>query len=241
MPTFSDEARSLGFDLDERQIRQFEAYRDLIVAAAQRFNLTAVRRPDDIERRHFLEALVLGRTLVERGLVAPESGSRALDIGSGAGLPGLPLKIAWPAMKLALLEAQGKRCEFLRQTVSALNLEEVEVLEGRAETWARHPDHRTSYDLVLARAVAPLSILLEYAMPFLVIGGHLAAPKGSAAARETAEASTALQELGAVLLDPATLAPPGGMKQTLVIVRKVGPTPERYPRRTGIARKRPLA
>ena len=237
-PDFADAAHDIGFTLDDLARRRFTAYRDVILAAAARFSLTAVRTPEAIERRHFLESLAVTRLLADRGLLG--EGARVLDIGSGAGVPGLPLKIVRPDLRLSLLEANVKRCRFLRETITALGLE-VEVLEGRAETLAQSAALRETFDLVLARAVAPLPVLLEYALPFLRRGGHLAAAKGSGAARELRQSRPALAALGgearAVLpLDLADLP-----LQSLIIVEKVIPTPAHFPRRSGLPAKRPLA
>ncbi len=235
--TFLEQARALGFDLTQAQARAFERYRDAVIGAAARFNLTAVRDPEGIERRHFLESLALGRRLVDAGALPPDGDCQALDLGTGAGFPGLPLKIAWPRLRLSLLDSNEKRCEFLRGLVAELRLSDVEVLVGRAETWGRDQAHREAYDLVLARAVAPLMVLVEYALPFLSVGGWLAASKGTAGSRELDEAALAITELGGGEVTTLPMTPP----LTLVLVRKTGPTPERYPRRVGVPAKRPLA
>ncbi len=230
--------RELGLDIDEEALQRLERYRDAIARAAKEFNLTAVREPAAIERRPLLESLALGRLLTDRDLL--EADSRILDLGSGADLPGLPLKIAGPGLRLSLLESNEKRCRFLREVVRELRLRDVDVLEGRAEEVARKHGQRASYDLVIARAVAPLPVLLEYALPFLRLGGHLAATKGSVTASEVETAGRALRELGGELEEPALLEPPGGQLQTVVIVTKRAETPNAYPRRTGVPAKRPL-
>jgi 16S rRNA (guanine527-N7)-methyltransferase len=240
VPSFSEVARDLGFDLSPAQLESFAAYRDRIAEAAGRFNLTTVRDPDGIDKRHFLESLSLARLLVDSGLLATVGGQKVLDLGSGAGFPGLPLKIALPLIHIDLLEANGKRSQFLRETCQALDLKDVRVLSGRAETLARDAEHRGAYDLVLARAVSPLPLLVEYSLPFLRLGGFLAAPKGSAATAEIAASAAALRELNGELKEVRPFVPPGGLHQTLVVIEKVGPTPERFPRKPGIARKRPL-
>jgi 16S rRNA (guanine527-N7)-methyltransferase len=237
-PGFAEKARLAGLDLGPLAAERLERYRDLLVAAAAQFNLTAVRDPEAVERRHLLESLALVRVLAQRGLLPP--GARLLDVGSGAGLPGLPMKIARPDLAVGLLEANAKRCAFLREAIAALGLGGVEVLEGRAEDLARDPARRGAYDLVVARAVAPLPVLLEYALPFLRLDGHLAATKGSAAAAELAASPAALAALGGALVAAVAFEPPSGRPQTLVLVRKSGETPGRYPRRAGVASRRPL-
>jgi 16S rRNA (guanine527-N7)-methyltransferase len=236
---FAAAARDLGFDLDRQALGRFAAYRDAIIEAAASFNLTAVRDAAAIERRHFLESLSLARLLDDEGLLP--AGCSILDIGSGAGLPGLPLKIARPDLPLSLLEANGKRCRFLREVISILDLDATVVLEGRAETLAHDAALRGAFNLVVARAVAPLRVLLELTLPFLEVGGHLAAIKGSAAEREVAASTGALDALGGVVRSTLPLEALGLPSQTLVLVEKTGETPSRYPRREGLPAKRPLS
>jgi 16S rRNA (guanine527-N7)-methyltransferase len=190
-----------------------------------------------VDRRHFGESLALLRVLEDAGLLR----SPAIDIGSGAGFPGVPIKIVRPELRLTLLEATGKKVAFLTLLVEALGLRDVSVVHGRAEEVAHDPAHRERYLLALARAVAPLRVLVELALPFLQIGGVLAAPKGSAARREVEEAATALQACGGEVeaVRPLPLAPKGPVP-TLVLVRKVAPSPAHLPRRPGIPAKRPL-
>lgn len=163
-----------------------------------------------------------------------------MDLGSGAGLPGLPLKIVLPGLRLFLVESRAKSCAFLREATQDLALSDVEVLEGRAEDLGRGPPYRESFDLVTARAVAPLPVLVEYALPFLRIGGYLATTKGSASVGEIADAGPVLKELHGEISGTPAFHPPRGMPQTIALVRKVAETPIRYPRRAGVASKRPI-
>ncbi len=212
-------------------------YAAMIRAERERTALISRRSLDAIEQRHFAESLALAEVLEERELLL----SPALDIGSGAGFPGLPIKIARPDLRLTLIESNEKKAAFLERVIAELSLEGASVVTARAEEAGRLPEHRAAYTLVLARAVAPLRVLAELALPFLAIGGVLAAPKGSAAPREVREAQAALKELGGSLEETVRLKVPSqGRAPTLLIVRKTGQTPERYPRRPGIPRKRPL-
>ncbi|HET9476589.1 MAG TPA: 16S rRNA (guanine(527)-N(7))-methyltransferase RsmG, partial [Dehalococcoidia bacterium] len=167
-------------DLSPAQVEAFRLYTRLLIEEGSRLNLTSLKEPEAIERRHFGESLALLEALEALGAVA----SPAIDIGSGAGFPGLPIKIARPDLQLTLLEATGKKARFLELTVRELDLAGVTVVNGRAEEMAHDAAHRGAYALALARAVAPLPVLVELALPFLHVGGYLAAPKGSGGARE---------------------------------------------------------
>lgn len=237
MSTLSEVAERLNLPLSPAQLKAFDAYRALLISHRSRAGLTSLRDPDAIDRRHFGESLALLKALEVAGVFA----SPAIDIGSGAGFPGLPLKIARPQLELTLLEATAKKAAFLETVVRGLGLTGVTVLTERAEDAARDPRHRGAYALALARAVAPLGVLAELAVPFLRVGGRLASPKGSGAAREVAEAEGALTALGGEIEAVTSLERNGqGVAPTLVIVRKVTETPERYPRRAGVPSKRPL-
>jgi len=234
-------AEARGLTLDGRQLEQFEEYYRLLVAANQRVNLTSVTAYDDVQRRHFGESLVVVAALYRAGVMRPGQAAHAIDLGAGAGFPGLPIKIARPELTLTLLEATGKKAAFLERLVQQLGLAGVTVVHARAEELAHDPAHRAAYHLALARAVAPLRVLVELALPFLRVGGYLATPKGSAAAREAKQAAAALQICGGrlELLRPLDLPGPGPIP-TLVLIRKIADTPDRYPRRPGIPAKRPL-
>jgi 16S rRNA (guanine527-N7)-methyltransferase len=229
-------AGSLGVDLTARQLDQLSAYADRLATSAH--NLTSARDRDQIDTRHIDESLAFGHLLAARGLL-PDA-ANVLDLGAGGGLPGIPLRIVWPGIRLTLLESVGKKCRFLEDVARELGLGGVTVLEGRAEAYGHDPSHRERYDLVVARAVAPLPVLIEYAVPFLRAGGQLAAVKGSAAAREIEASGNALSELHARLIEVPTFQPPSGRPQTVVLIEKLAPTSERYPRRPGLPSKRPL-
>jgi 16S rRNA (guanine527-N7)-methyltransferase len=239
MRLLAEGAKRLRLGLSRGQLQAFRSYLDEMEAAPRlrQVRLTAVTDPEAVQRRHFLEPLTLLAALEEIGPLA----DNAIDIGSGAGFPSLPIKIVRPDLILTLLEAHGRRAAFLRHLVQRLDLKDVTVINARAEEAAHDANLRETYDLALARAVAPLPVLIELALPFIKVGGLLAAPKGSAARREAQEASAALHACGGALESLRPLDVPGAeTAPTLVLVRKTSPTPERFPRRPGIPAKRPL-
>jgi len=230
-------AEARGLILDDRQLRQFEDYYRLLIAANQRVNLTSVTAYEEVQRRHFGESLAVAAALYQADVLQPGQAARAIDLGAGAGFPGLPIKIAHPSLRLTLLESADKKTRFLEEVVERLALADVSVVTGRAESAAHEPVHREAYDLALARALAPLPVLTELALPFLRLGGVLAAPKGSRVAQEVAAAALALRTCGGHLLSTERLP---GSQLALVLVEKTAPTPSAYPRRPGIPAKRPL-
>lgn len=225
----------LRIELAAAQAAQLEAFAALVLAANARSGLmSAGTTLDDMNQRHLPEALRAIAVLESEGLgLLP-----AIDIGSGGGLPGIPLAIARPSAEVTLLEATAKKARFLEQAAADLGLANVTVLHARAEEAGRDPAHRGHYRLATARAVAPLPILLELALPLLTVGGALAAIKGSRHPEEIAASRAALDELGGSVVGTFTLGVPGEAR--LVLVRKERETPDRYPRRTGIPAKRPL-
>ena len=230
-------AEARGLTLDRRQFEQFEEYYRLLIAANRRVNLTTVTAYEEVQRRHFGESLTVASALYRASLLQAGQAARTIDLGAGAGFPGLPIKIAHPTLQLALLESAAKKTAFLEEVVKRLALQDVAVVTGRAESAAREPAHREAYDLALARAVASLPVLVELALPFLRLGGVLAAPKGSRAAQEVAAAVPALRACGGHILSTERL-PDSSL--TLILVEKVAATPSTYPRRPGIPAKRPL-
>ncbi len=234
-------AAELGLKLTPRQLALFERYYVLLSSAGGRAGVTSVTTYEDVQQRHFLESLALASALLEADVLGRSSEASLLDLGAGGGLPSLPIKVLLPHLTLTLLEASTRKSAFLRELVEALELEGAEVVTGRAEELGRRETYRERFDVVLARAVAPLPVLLELAVPFLRLGGHLATPKGSGATAEVEAAGQALAILGGSIISCEPLRVPGGAhQQTLVLVRKTTATPERYPRRAGIPKKRPL-
>ena len=232
----------MGVTLDACARARFVRYLTLLLEWAPRASLTATRDPAELQRRHLGEGLALLAALRAQGTLADRDAAvTVVDIGAGAGFPGLPMLIAQPALRLTLIEAHARRCRFLETVADALSLEGVAVVQARAEEAGRDPALRALFDLAVARAVAPLPVLLEYALPLLRRGGLLAAPKGSRAATELAAAGAALAALGGVAEPALALSlPSDAPPQRVLLVRRAGELDTRYPRRPGIPAKRPL-
>lgn len=230
MQRLVEHANRLGVTLDSEAVERFAIYRDLLLAANERFNLTRVTAPDVVEIKLFADSLAL----LPYVLLNTNS---LLDIGSGGGVPGLALAIARPDLSVTLLDATAKKVRFLAETAGALGLDNVSAIQGRAEELARDRRHRERYGVVTARAVARLVTLAELALPFLAVGGRAILPKGRAAAEELDEARYAIGLLGGRAQPLVATAIEG---TTLVLIDKRKPTPPAYPRTTGVPNKSPL-
>jgi len=225
----------LGRDLSRCQLDAFTWYSSELREWNRRFNLTAIKDPAEIEIRHFLDSLTCILA------IGTDVGDQIVDVGTGAGFPGIPIKILYPNMSLTLVEATGKKAEFCNHVVGGLGLKKVQVVHGRAEDIARDSTHREVYDIALARAVAPLQVLVEYLLPFLRLGGRAIAQKGETAHAEAHEAEGALGILGGCVERLIPFELPGVVEtRYLVVLKKLSATPEKYPRRAGIPEKRPL-
>ena len=240
--TLQEESARLGLPLDAAALTRFERYLRLMEAWRDRAGLTSVTDPAAVQRRHFGESLALLVALRAAGVLPAGEPASIVDVGAGAGFPGVPMRIVEPALRLTLIESHGRRTRFLDTLVDELELGDVEVVTARAEEAGRDPACRERFDVAVARAVAPLPVLVEYLLPLLRPGGVMAAPKGSGAERELGEAAAAIEALGGRVEDPVPLSlPEGAGPQQVVIVRRCGELPERFPRRPGIPAKRPLS
>jgi len=229
-----DRAAAMGIPMSEAQAGQFDTYHEMLVVANARMNLTRV--PDD-------PAEAVDRNYLD--CVAPLVGgfpdaASAVDVGSGAGFPGIPLAIMLPDTRFTLIDALGKRVEFLRDVIARLGLNAV-ALHMRAEDAARQGDLREGFDLAVARAVAPMNVLCEYLLPLVKVGGRMLALKGPGLDDELQQAGNALELLGGEIERTQPLAIPGrDWSHTAAWIKKAAPTPEKYPRRAGTVEKRPL-
>ncbi|HHY93382.1 MAG TPA: 16S rRNA (guanine(527)-N(7))-methyltransferase RsmG [Firmicutes bacterium] len=228
------EAAELGVELDPRAVELLLRYGAELSEWNERVNLTAIREPVEVIRKHFVDALSALPYL-------PAGEGRLVDVGSGAGLPGLPLKIVRPALQVVLVESVGKKAEFLRHAAAALGLQGVDVYQGRAEDAGRDPTLRESFAVATARAVAELRVLAELALPLVQLGGVFIAFKGPEVDAELEAAGRAVAVLGGAVEGVRRLSLPGESgRRTLVLMRKVAPTPAAYPRGAGRPAKKPL-
>ena len=230
-------AAELGLELSPAQREQFAVYYRELADWNQRMNLTSVIDYAAVQVKHFLDSL----TLIPALGGPPPAGLRVVDVGAGAGFPGLPLKLAFPQLRLDLVEATGKKTRFLTHLTAVLELDDVAVHTGRAEELAHRPELRAAFDLALARGVAKMPALLEYTLPFIRRGGQVAAWKHSGIDAELAAAEPALRILGGQFgpVYPVTLT---GLtdRRLIVTATKIKPTPGAYPRRPGMPAKQPL-
>jgi len=221
--------------LTSRQVTALVTYEKELLEWNQKFNLTAIRDTESIRTKHFLDSF----SCVLAWKTSPPN--HLIDVGTGAGFPGLPLKILYPNLKLTLVESVGKKAMFCQHLVSVLGLEHVEVLQARAEDLGQNPGHREKYDWAVARAVANLNVLSEYLIPLVKMGGTMLAQKGESGPAEAQSAEKAMDLLGGKLKQLIPVNLPGvADDRYLVVVDKVAATPPKYPRKPGIPAKQPL-
>ncbi|MEC0373525.1 16S rRNA (guanine(527)-N(7))-methyltransferase RsmG [Paenibacillus chibensis] len=233
--TFTQRLHEKGIELSSSQLDQFETYYRELVSWNEKMNLTGITDRDQVYTKHFYDSISLG-FYVDMNRVQTMA-----DIGSGAGFPGIPLKICFPQVQLTIIDSLNKRIGFLQHIAKETGLEQVQLLHGRAEDWARKPEHRDHYDLVTARAVAKLAVLNEFCLPYAKVGGIFAAMKGSSPDEEVKEATRSLKELKGRLnrVEKFSL-PVEEAERHIIIIDKTAGTPGKYPRKAGTAIKTPL-
>lgn len=226
---------STSIQLSPLQEEQFQEYKDLIVEWNEKIDITAITDDWEIDNKHFLDSL----TVFRKPWI--KAGSSVIDIGTGGGFPGVPMKIVEPTLQITLLDSLQKRISFLDAVIGKLGLSGIRAFHARAEEVARKEKYRDSFDVCVSRAVAPLSTLLEYCLPYVKVGGIFIAMKGPGAQEEIDSAARALQALGGRIkeIDSFTMTEEA-YQRNLIIVEKISPTPKKYPRGQGKPRKDPL-
>ena len=224
-----------GLHLTPRQVAAFQLYEQELLDWNSRFNLTAIRDVEGVRTKHFLDSLSCLLVMRDKPL------RRLIDIGTGAGFPGIPLKIVIPNLQLTLVESVGKKADFCRHVVEALKLDNVQVVIARAEESGQNPAFREQFDWAAARAVANLTTLVEFLLPLVKIGGAMLAQKGESGPAEAHAAEKALQILGGRLRQVIPVTLPGVAEDRyLIVIDKVAATPSGYPRRPGVPAHKPL-
>lgn len=223
-----------GFTLNDKQKNQLITYYQLLIQWNQRINLTAIEEEQDVVYKHFLDSALFFKA---SGKVDHLS---LLDVGTGAGFPGVVLKIMAPTLSVCLLDSLNKRVDFLQKLTATLQLEDISAIHGRAEEWGHKATYRQQFDLVTARAVARLSVLNELCLPFIKVGGRFIALKGPELNNELADAERGIALLGAQITDIIEWELADTFKRNIIVMTKTANTPQKYPRRAGTPQKTPL-
>lgn len=230
---FRNSMNSIGIELTNSQLNAFETYYDMLIDRNKVMNLTAITEFDEVMDKHFLDSVYLFRS------IKLEADYKLIDIGTGAGFPGIPLKIVFPELKITLLDSLNKRVGFLNDVIDELNLNDIEAIHGRAEDIARDKTYRASYDIAVSRAVANLSTLSEYCLPFVKIGGKFVSYKSGDCADEVDNAKAAIHLLGGKInkIDEFSYS---NNSRSFIVIDKVMNTSNKYPRKAGLPSKKPL-
>lgn len=233
---FVKDAGNLGVNLTDSQVQQFLVYYEMLVEWNEVMNLTAITNYDDVMKKHFIDSI----SLVKSYDVSQDK--TVIDVGTGAGFPGLALKIAFPNLKITLLDSLNKRIQFLNEVIKKLNLSDVETIHGRAEDFARPEKLREQFDLCVSRAVANLSVLSEYCLPFVKVEGQFISYKSEKILEEMDGAERAISLLGGRVKNQVEFRlPDSDIYRNLFVIEKIKNTPKKYPRKAGLPSKEPLA
>jgi len=233
-----DGAQKMGINLNKEQIKKISRYLELLIQWNQKINLTSLKTPQEIIIKHFLDSISCIKVINKYTDTEEIS---VIDVGTGAGFPGMPIKIICPSIKLSLLEARKKKTMFLEKVIEEMNFKQVKILNGRAETFGKGADYREKYDIAISRAVARLNVLSECCLPLVRVGGLFIAQKGRSYKEETEKGLNAVQVLGGELIGVESVRVPFiNQERYLLLIKKIKYTPSKYPRREGLPQKRPL-
>lgn len=228
-------AREYDIELSDAQIDAFIKYKDMLKEWNEKINLTAITDDNEIITKHFIDSI----SILKSGVI--KENMSLIDVGTGAGFPGIPLKIIMPSLRVVLLDALNKRVNFLNTVINEINLKNISVVHGRAEDFARNASYRERFGIATARAVANMMVLSEYCLPFVKVGGFFVAMKGPAADDEVAMSSNAIGTLGGKFRGIIETVIPGEeLNHKVVIVEKINKTNEKYPRKAGVVEKKPI-
>jgi 16S rRNA (guanine527-N7)-methyltransferase len=235
MERLKRKAEILGISLTEKQMQQLKQYYEMLVEKNKVMNLTAITEWDEVVDKHFIDSISLMKA------VNLDGKKSVLDLGTGAGFPGIPLKIVFPELKITLLDSLNKRILFLQDVIETLELQEIKALHGRAEDYAKKPEYREQYDYCVSRAVANLTTLSEYCLPYVKVGGKFISYKSGKVKEELADIKKAMFLLGGKVEDVISFSlPETEIERDFVVIRKEKTTPKKYPRKAGLPGKEPL-
>lgn len=228
-------ANNVGLEFSDEKYNQFIKYKELLKDWNEKVNLTAITEDEEIIKKHFIDSIKIFK------FEALKKAKKVIDIGTGGGFPGIPMKIIRPEMEIVLLDSLKKRINVLQDILDNIEINDVSTIHGRAEDYAQAPGYREKFDTVVSRAVANLAVLSEFCLPYAKVGGYFVAMKGPAVEEEVTEAKKAIGVLGGKLEEIIEVEIEGSdLNHNLVIIKKVKSTPKQYPRKAGIATKKPL-
>ena len=225
--------KELNIEISEKQLNQFYNYMNILIEWNKVMNLTNITEPEEIIQKHFVDSLTVLKSIKENASI--------IDVGTGAGFPGMPIKIVFPETRITLLDSLNKRIKFLEEVINKLELKNIETIHGRAEEVAHNKNYREKYDIAIARAVAPLNVLSEYLLPFVKIGGYAICMKGVKGKEEAEEGKNAIKILGGEITNSREFNLPNTeMARTIIEIEKIKNTEKKYPRKAGTPTKMPL-
>ena len=230
---FNNYLKDLELELKQEQIKKFYTYMNLLIEWNKRINLTAIIEPKEIILKHFIDSLTISKYI--------EDGANVIDVGTGAGFPGIPLKICRNNIKVTLLDSLNKRINFLNEVINELNLKDIEAIHGRAEELGKNKAYREKFSVSTSRAVANLSTLAEYLLPFLKVNGKCICMKGVEIEEELNSAKNAIKILGGVLENKEVFKlPKSDLGRSIILIKKLKNTPNKFPRKPGTPAKEPI-
>lgn len=227
--------KELELEIDPEKLELFRVYKELLKDWNKKINITAITDDDQIDIKHFLDSI----TILKTGYI--KDNMNIIDVGTGGGFPGLPIKIFNKTTNLVLLDSLNKRIKFLKEVVKETRLKNVKAIHGRAEEYGKNKEYREQFDISVSRAVAPLNVLLEYCLPFVKVGGYFIAMKGPEINNEIEDSQKALKELGGNIEERFDIKLPfTDITHILLVIKKISETPTKYPRKSGKPKKKPL-
>ena len=228
-----EKVKKIGIELKEEQLEKFYLYMNILLEWNEKINLTAITNEEEIILKHFVDSLTINKYI--------EEGKSIIDVGTGAGFPGIPIKILREDLKVTLLDSLNKRINFLNEVIEKLDLKNIECIHGRAEEFGKNKNYREKYDFATSRAVANMSTLSEYLIPFVKVGGKVLAMKGDKAEEELEEAKKAIKLLGGKVENTDNFyLPDSDIKRNIIIIKKIEKTERKFPRKPGTPAKEPI-